>query len=158
MGNTSSLICDVRHHLHSGWTKEEGRFLEGSKSWSHGVPPLNIVQCALSPLPFPCIPTTVFATPSAHQGLRAWRLQRRKGLQLGVVPHAMTGGCSWGEAKGTRTNLVLWAGWFVEMGLAHCCFLGLWFGEGERIQHKTLRASDPNNENLRTVVSSPFVF
>ena len=139
MGGTSSLICDVRHHLHSGLTKRGGAILGRVQILVSWCPLPNIVQYALSPLPFPCIPTTVFATLSAHWGLRAWRCSVEGVAVGGWFLTLWPGGALGGKQKGTRTT------WCERGGSwrwtnAQCCFLGSCFQEGDGNQHKTLRA------------------
>ena len=152
------MWCTPTHRVKQ---KRRGSSRKGSKSWCHGLSPVNIVQYA-SPThaPSPCVPTTAITKPFSLQGARACWSLGCEGVPRGVCTHATTEGEFKGNEKGTRTKLGVRVGCGL---LGNVCRTissswGLQSREGERTQRKTLRASDPNNENLRTVASSPFVF
>ena len=117
------MWCTPTHRVKQ---KRRGSSQKGSKSWCHGVSPVNIVQYAFpTHAPSPCVPTTAITEPFSLQGVRACWSLGCEGVQRGCVPHAMTEGVFKGKEKGTRTKLGVWAGCgYLEMGLAQLFLLG----------------------------------
>ena len=81
-----------------------------AQSWSHVSPLPNIMQCALSPLPFPLHSYDRTCHAVRPSELRAWRAV--EGLQLGGVRSSRYDrGVYLGEAKKGRGQLgVSWGG------------------------------------------------
>ena len=152
------MWCTPTHRVKQ---KRRGSSQKGSKILVSWVVPCQHCAIRLSThAPSPCVPTTAITKPFSLQGACACWSLGCEGVQRGGVYSRYDRGGVQGEWERDADKTWCVSGvWLLGIGSRTIISSwGLQSREGERTQRKTLRASDPNNENLRTVTSTPFFF